>query len=569
VKRSAALFLTIVAFGVAAGTAFAAPLGLGDRTSSPANTAAPIWMVVGSANTVWFSDDGGARVRAMGLDGTLTHESPALGSRTFGIAATGDGRIWFANHQTSGDIGVGRVDADGANATWFDTSDTGNPALQDLVLGPDGNIWFTEWDGTSVGKVTPTGTVTRYPSGSPGGNTYSIAVGDDGNLWYVFHNNPSGGAAYARVTPSGVVSTWNSNLTKLAGIAADGLGYMWMVDEATDKILKVSTGTGTATGTAAGTVVAEFTTPRNGPRQIALGPDGGMWFTMFEGASIGRLDRTAATGTTATWWYAKPDNTTAFKPFDIVWGPDGAMWYTNLTGGTIGRIGTGLDTPPTTVPGGGGGGGGGTTPPADDSSGSGGGSAVSPAPSCIAPPAGPVGVSINGGATYTNSRNVVLDVIWPTCTATVSVANDGGFRAVETRSVAAEIPWVLSTSGPERLPKTVYLRFGSSTQNYTDDIILDQAAPEIVSVTVTVTVGTGRAGVAERRAAAGRVVSVAVRARDRGGSGPATVQVRAGRSQAVGAYGRRVSVATARDSIRVRVKDRAGNWSPFRTVRVG
>ncbi len=51
------------------------------------------------------------------------------------------------------------------------------------------------------------------------------------------------------------------------------------------------------------------------------------------------------------------------------------------------------------------------------------------------------------------------------------------------------------SSGPERLPKTVYLRFrnaGSDNINYTDDIILDESVPDLSKATMNALVGGSR-----------------------------------------------------------------------------
>ncbi len=555
VRPLLALLLAVCVLGASAGAAPAAnpPLGQSEvfPISGMTGSAWPTWLAVGMGGAIWLTDDGGATVRRMDASGQVTNVIPS-GTRTFGIATTADGKVWFANETVTG-WGVGRADADAGSPTWFAVA--GSPAVQDLALGPDGKIWFTEWTGGHIGRVDPDGTVTRFATGVPNGYGYSIALGDDGNMWFTYID----AGYYGRITPAGSVTLWQSSLTDLSGIAADGNGHVWITAERTHKIIKVSTATGN--------VVAEYPTPANGPRQIALGPDGYMWFAMFNGNAIGRISRDSPTGTTPETWTLGSN----VQPFDIVWGADGAMWYTARNtsgGGHIARIGTGSTTP---APGTGGGStppgnGGGSTPGSGGGSpGSGDSSTQTPQePGCATPPAGPVGVSINGGATYTNSADVTLDIVWPACTATVSVANDGGFRDVSTLPVAAQVPWKLSASGPERLPKTVYLRFGADSQNYTDDIILDQSAPQITSASATASGATIRAA---RRGPA-RTVRVSVRARDRGGSGPVTVEVRAGGSRVTGVYGKRLAISTSRSKVRVRVQDRAGNWSAFRTIRV-
>lgn len=522
-----------------AGSALGAPLG--DRTLYRTNDG-PYWLTAGTDGTIWYTNDGAADVVAMDANGNVLRQVDA-GARTFGIATAADGRVWFANQQGN-DQGIGRLDADGGNYTFIPTGSTA--ALQAVAIGPDGNPWFTEWfGGGSIGTVRSGGTVVRFPVGSNAG--YGLTAGPDGNVWFAELNRNNSGE-YVRVTPSGDATRWPVD-TGAADMATDAGGNLWLVSESgstSHNIIKID---------AAGQELARFNAPQPGLRQIALGPDGAMWFTMYEAGKIGRIDGNGAIQT----WVADPANPTA-RPFDIVWGPDGDMWYTVADSGAIGRIGTGSTTAPPAPPGDAGGGSG---------SDAGGGSPAPATPAanggCAVPPLGPVGFSINRGEDYTNSVDVTLDVIWPLCTTSVQLANDGGFRSAQSRGVAASIPWRLSTSGPERLPKTVYLRFGSSTQNFTDDIILDQAAPLVTSATARV---AGQSANARRaRSGAPRVV-VTARARDRGASGPGVIEVRAGRKVVQARYGARATIRTGLRSVNVRVRDRAGNWSRARAVAV-
>jgi hypothetical protein len=70
----------------------------------------------------------------------------------------------------------------------------------------------------------------------------------------------------------------------------------------------------------------------------------------------------------------------------------------------------------------------------------------------------------------------------------VLLSNDGGFAGAQSVPVTLTIPWTLVSSGPERLPKTVYARFlgaGNDTANFTDDIILDETPPTVGGGTVS------------------------------------------------------------------------------------
>lgn len=50
-----------------------------------------------------------------------------------------------------------------------------------ITPGPDGELWFTEYGGGKIGRITTAGVVTEFPTaGYPG----QITSGPDGNLWF-------------------------------------------------------------------------------------------------------------------------------------------------------------------------------------------------------------------------------------------------------------------------------------------------------------------------------------------------------------------------------------------------
>src|SRR5271165_790374 len=54
-----------------------------------------------------------------------------------------------------------------------------------ITAGPDGNLWFTEFSGNKIGRITPGGTVTEFSAGiTPNSGPDGITAGPDGNLWF-------------------------------------------------------------------------------------------------------------------------------------------------------------------------------------------------------------------------------------------------------------------------------------------------------------------------------------------------------------------------------------------------
>jgi hypothetical protein len=163
------------------------------------------------------------------------------------------------------------------------------------------------------------------------------------------------------------------------------------------------------------------------------------------------------------------------------------------------------------------------------------------------PPPGPVGISINRGAQYTNSSEVEINLVWPFGNLSALLANDGGFQAAQPFDLQPTIPWTLDSSGPERLPKTVYLRFGDSNQTFSDDIILDETSPVVRSASAQ---------------ASGSRTLLKVAAVDPV-SGVASVQAGPSKSPQLKrvAYSSKITVPGKAKKIWLRVNDRAGNSS--------
>ena len=57
-----------------------------------------------------------------------------------------------------------------------------------ITKGPDGNLWFTEYNANRIGRITPSGSFTDYPIPTSGSQPLGITAGPDGNLWFTEDN---------------------------------------------------------------------------------------------------------------------------------------------------------------------------------------------------------------------------------------------------------------------------------------------------------------------------------------------------------------------------------------------
>jgi streptogramin lyase len=189
-----------------------------------------------------------------------------------------------------------------------------------IVAGPDGNLWFTDLSG-SIGRVTPAGVITQFPAGLPTGEIAAgLAVGPDGNLWFTDSLTGTSNGLIGRMTPTGVATLFTAGISAFTyGIAAGSDGNMWFTEYGR-QIGRI---------TPAG-VVTEFPGVAVGGAQgIVGGPDGNLWFATGD-RSIGRMT-TAGVLTTFTVGITHETGR-------ITVGPDGALWFTE--DGAVGRITT-------------------------------------------------------------------------------------------------------------------------------------------------------------------------------------------------------------------------------------
>ncbi len=304
--RSAVLMLSLLMAGLAETvggqviTAFSVPGGAEAITAGP-------------DGNLWFTQRLN-QIGRMTTSGAVAIASvPTANSSLIGITAGPDDNLWFTEYDASK---IGRITTTGV-ITEFPTP-IGLAYPRGIAAGADGNLWF---GGISpISRITTAGVITAFETGF--NVTYGVARGPDGNIWFT----EAGGYRIGRVTPTGVVSRFPipAHYCRPLGIAAGPDGNLWFTEADGNQIGRITT---------AG-AITEFPIPTASsvPASIAAGPDGNLWFTENSGNQIGRI-----TTTGAITEFPLPDALSG--PWDITTGPDGNLWFTE--GGGIGRITTG------------------------------------------------------------------------------------------------------------------------------------------------------------------------------------------------------------------------------------
>jgi virginiamycin B lyase len=233
------------------------------------------------------------------------------------IVAGPDGNMWFTLPATSQ---VGRISPQGAVAL-FSEGITPNSEPSDIVAGPDGNMWFTERLGNRVARITPSGLVTGYPTRFA---PEYITLGGDGNLWF-----DMGEFRVGRITPAGSVSEFPLPSEHRVGdfgseLATGPDGNVWPILSPGDS----STARTVSSLDPSGNVVREANVEgRNGIglTGLAAGPDGKMWFGSLEGY-VANIDASGE-GEVSKFSAGFPRVSFVHR---IAHGPDGNLWFTGL-----------------------------------------------------------------------------------------------------------------------------------------------------------------------------------------------------------------------------------------------
>ena len=263
------------------------PDGTISEFSAEPNTAGyPGQIAEATDGNIWFSDFGlfSQAIGRITPDGQIT-EFPAGSQQPASLAAGQDGNMWF----TAGSS-IGKVTPDGQIAT-YSAGLKPTTTLAGITMGFDGDMWFLDSGNSSggikkaIGKIAPDGTIKEFsaPPSYKLDASSQIVRGPDGNLWFTEYT------AIARLAPDGSHYTEFSNglpaNSHVQAIAAGADGNMWFTDVAHAAIGKI-----TPDGTITEFSIASAGLPLS--TSLVTGPDGNLWLTSgtFAAPTIARID---------------------------------------------------------------------------------------------------------------------------------------------------------------------------------------------------------------------------------------------------------------------------------------
>lgn len=267
----------------------------------------------GPGRSIWYTEFEGSSIGKMTTAGVTTASYTAPNEAQLeGIAVSHSRkRIWTGGYG-------GTMVMITAGGTQLDFPIAG-AHISAVILGPDKNMWFTDYGNDKIGRITANGAVTEFalPAGSIPSD---MVVGPDGNFWIV----DEGLNKILKESPSGVTlaSYGSATLEVPINIVAAPDGNLYFSQAASnttinDKIARITT---------KGRITEIETLPPNAyPNHLTVGKDKNVYYSIAHLQAVGKIDLASGKGTYQYLPFTSDIGTDA-----ILSGPDGRLY---LAGG--------------------------------------------------------------------------------------------------------------------------------------------------------------------------------------------------------------------------------------------
>ncbi len=192
-------------------------------------------IVPGPDGRLWFGWN--TQIGAITTSGEIKGYPTNSSGSVSGVTVGAEGKLWYGEGNA-----IARMDTEGHTGAGNEFPlPAGDSGINGLVLGPDGNIWFSIASPAAIGRITPAGAITTFPTPTPNSLPFGLAVGPEKKIWFVERNGDAVG-----VIPT--TATSGTDITEYpVGFSNTGLEY------------------------------------------ITAGPDSRMWFNEFNRSSLGAI----------------------------------------------------------------------------------------------------------------------------------------------------------------------------------------------------------------------------------------------------------------------------------------
>jgi plastocyanin len=153
------------------------PMGTITEYPYPTSSAYSLDIVTGPDGNLWFVEYQSVKVAKITTGGTVTEYAGPQGDAPYAIAAAPDGNLYASTSS-----GVWRITTAGVITQY--SSPLGSANRQDIVLGPDRQLWLSSFDNGVIEEFNPK-TQMFSSAISPNAGTIigGLSVGGDGDIW--------------------------------------------------------------------------------------------------------------------------------------------------------------------------------------------------------------------------------------------------------------------------------------------------------------------------------------------------------------------------------------------------
>jgi len=205
-----------------------------------------------------------------------------------------------------------------------------------IVLGPDGNMWFTDDDG-AVDSITPAGVVSVHKVPTAGAEPWGITVGPDGNIW--FAEIVPGNIGWVTPGDAGPAHECPNSKANRSPLYLQAPTYLVTGPQQSPN-LYVYTNKAIVELTTGCELVKAFPIPdpaSDGFGGLAVSPAGDLWYSSSDD-SVRAITPNGAKLQSVTVPNVDPVCDEAPLPGPLAFDPDGNAWVSNQCAAAVARV---------------------------------------------------------------------------------------------------------------------------------------------------------------------------------------------------------------------------------------